>query len=164
MSRIASAQREVAAPPDTLFAYLADLEQHWQLADRFIEVVRIERPADGGPARGGVVRMRGPLGIRRTARTNVVGAEPPARLSGVAHVGSGTIARVSWTLHPAGAGTGVRLEATVEHASLLDRALLALGGRRWLERRFGTILETLERRIGAAAPRRSVGIVQSGSE
>jgi hypothetical protein len=150
VSRIAFAQRQVAAPPDTLFAYLADLEQHWQLADRFIEVLSIERPANGGPARGGVVRMRGPLGIHRAARTHVVIEERPSKLSGIAEVGSGTVAHVSWTLHGAGDGTRVRLEATVDRVSLLDRALLALGGRRWLERRFAAILETLALRMGAA--------------
>jgi hypothetical protein len=68
-------------------------------------------------------------------------------LSGTAEVGSGTIARVSWTLQPAGEHTRVRLAATVERASVLDRALLALGGRRWLERRFAGTLQTLERRV-----------------
>ena len=163
MSLIASAERDLAAPAGALFTYLADLEQHWQLADRFIEVVSIEGRVAGGPARGGVVRMRGPLGIRRAARTKVVEEERPTKLCGSADVGAGTIARVSWTLHPNGDATRVRLEARVERASPLDRALLALGGRRWLERRFHTILETLERRVGAVAPRRSAGVLQSGS-
>jgi hypothetical protein len=163
VSLIASAERDLAAPADTLFTYLADLEQHWQLADRFIEVVSIEGRVNGGPARGGVVRMRGPLGIRRAARTNVVQEERPTKLCGSAHVGARTVALVSWTLHPAGDATRVRLEAAVERASLLDRALLALGGRRWLERRFHTILETLERRVGAALPSRYGEVLQSGS-
>jgi hypothetical protein len=91
--------------------------------------------------------MCGPLGIRRAARTRVVESHAPTRLSGTAEVGSGTIARVSWTLQPAGEHTRVRLAATVERASVLDRALLALGGRRWLERRFAGTLQTLERRV-----------------
>ena len=152
MSRIASAERDVAAPPDELFAYLADLEQHWQLADRFIEVVSLDRPPDGGAAHGGLVRMRGPLGIRRAARTRVVVEERPSKLSGIAEVGARTVARVSWTLHLSRSGTRVRLAATVERASLLDRALLALGGRAWLERRFASILETLALRMGAVEP------------
>ena len=93
VSPVASAEREIAAPAGTLFAYLADLEQHWQLADRFIDVVSLDRPTDGGPPRGGVVRMSGPLGLRRTARTHVVDVDPPTRLAGTAQVGSGTVAR-----------------------------------------------------------------------
>jgi uncharacterized protein YndB with AHSA1/START domain len=147
VNHIASAERDIAASADTLFTYLADLEQHWQLAGPSIEVVSLERPSGRGPARGGVVCMRGPLGIRRAARTRVVEADPPTRLAGSAEVGSATLARVSWALRPDGERTRVRLEATVEHASSLDRALLALGGRRWLERRFAAILETLERRV-----------------
>jgi hypothetical protein len=146
VNHTASAERDIAAPADTLFAYLADLERHWELADRFIEVVSLERPSDGGPARGGVVRMRGPLGIRRAARTRVVEADSPTRLAGSAEVGS-TTARVSWTLQPDGDHTRMRLEAMVEHASPLDRAVLALGGRRWPERRFAAILATLEHRV-----------------
>ncbi len=142
-----AAERDVAAPAATIFAYLADLEQHWQLADRFIEVVSLEPSPAGAPARGGVVRMRGPLGIGRVAHTRVIEADPPTTLAGSAEVGSGTVARVSWTLRPAGDRTHVRLEATVERASPLDRALLALGGGRWLERRFATILQTLECRV-----------------
>ena len=80
MNRVASAERDIAAPAAPLFAYLADLEQHWQLADRFIEVVSLERPAGGGPARGGVVRMRGPLGMqpRRRARKSSSRTPPTA--------------------------------------------------------------------------------------
>ena len=74
-------------PRAPLFAYLADLEQHWQLADRFIEVVSLERPPGDGPARGGVVCMRGPFGIRRAAHTRVDEVEPPTRLAGSAAVG-----------------------------------------------------------------------------
>jgi hypothetical protein len=152
---VASAEREIAAPAGTLFAYLADLEQHWQLADRFIEVVSLERPPPGGPARGGVVRMCGPLGLRRTARTQVADVHAPTRLSGTAQVGA-TVATVSWWLEPLGERTRVRLEATVVRASPLDRVLLALGGGRWLARRFRAILATLERRVAAVAATQSV--------
>ena len=155
MTPVASAEREIAAPAGTLFAYLADLEQHWQLADRFIEVVSLERPPGGGPARGGVVRICGPLGLRRTARTHVADARPPARLSGTAQVGA-TVATVSWTLEPLGERTRVRLEATVLRAAPLDRVLLTLGGGRWLTRRFQRILATLERRVAAVAAAQSV--------
>lgn len=151
MIGIATAERDVQAPPAEVFAFLADLETHWQLADRFIEVVTLDRSPAGGPAHGGVVRMRGPLGLGRTARTRVVEADAPGRLSGTAAVGRATLARVSWTLTPRGDGTRVRLDASLERASSLDRVLLAAGGRRWLALRFARILETLERRFAARA-------------
>ena len=152
MSHVAAAEHEIAAPAATIFAYLADLEQHWHLADQFIQVVSLDRPPGGGPAYGGVVRMCGPLRIWRAAHTRVVEVDPPTRLSGSAQVGDGTTARVTWTLQPAGQATRVRLEASVEHASRVDRMLLALGGGRWMARRFAAILETLERRVGQSVP------------
>lgn len=145
MSRVVSAERVVDAPREAVFAYLADLEKHWQLADRFIEVVSLERPPGGGPAVGGVVRVRGPFGLGRSARTRVVDAEAPARLSGIAEVGRLTRARVTWTLRRSGMRTVVRLEASVERAGALDAMLLAAGGHAWLQRRFRVLIAALER-------------------
>lgn len=147
MSRVVSAERMVDAPQEAAFAYLADLEQHWQLADRFIEVVSLERLAPGGPAVGGVVRMRGPLGLRRSVRTLVVDSEAPTRLSGTAEVGRRTRARVTWTLRPSARGTVVRLDAVVERTGPVDAMLLAAGGRAWMRRRFVRLLETLARQV-----------------
>jgi uncharacterized protein YndB with AHSA1/START domain len=146
-----AAERVVAASPEALFSFLADLENHWLLADRFVEVLTLERPPGGGPAHGGTVRMRGPLGLGRTARTRVVDAQPPRSMAGTASVGGGTEALVRWTLTPVPEGTRVRLEATVLRAARMEAALLAAGGRRWLKRRFGSILETLARRVPHAA-------------
>ena len=97
---------------EELFDYLADLENHWALADRFIEVVDLNREATElglGPATGGRVRMRGPLGISRTARTRVLAADAPSDIFGSAQLGRRTLAIVSWTLVDHGEGTLVRL-------------------------------------------------------
>ena len=148
---------EVQAPRDEVFAFLAALPNHWALANRWIEVVSLqaagERPGESGPD-GGVVRIRGPLGLRRTARTEVLSAEPPARISGRAELPGGTGATVTWSLEEASPGTRVRLAAEVDGASPLDRLLLALGGRVWLRRHFATVLETLAAEVGAAQPER----------
>lgn len=73
----------VPAPRAPIFEFLADLENHWQLAGPFIEVVGLERPSgqSDAPAVGGRVRMRGPLGLWRTAHT---GWSPPCRRPGCA--------------------------------------------------------------------------------
>lgn len=149
-TRIA-AERVVAATPEALFAFLVDLENHWLLADRFVVVGTLERPAPGAPAQGGTVRMQGPLGLARTAHTRVVSSEAPRFIEGTAAVGRGTEALVRWSLTPAKEGTRVRLEATVVRAGRLESVLLLAGGRLWLERRFASILETLGRRVALPA-------------
>jgi uncharacterized protein YndB with AHSA1/START domain len=138
------AERLVAGNPESVFGFLSDLENHWLLADRFIEVLELERDGAGRPAHGAKVRMRGPLGLQRDVVTRVLEVEPNARMAGTAEVGPNTLAKVSWTLHPENGGTRVRLAAKLERASLLDRALLAAGGAPWMRRRFGKILETLD--------------------
>lgn len=136
------ASRLVEAPQDEVFELLGDLGNHWRLADRFIDVVTLERDA-GGRAHGGRVRMRGPLAVRRTAATQVLAADAPRQLVGMAEVGRRTRAFVRWKLSEREGGTGVRLEATIDRLGWLDRLLLLLGGRRWLERRFRSVLDRL---------------------
>jgi hypothetical protein len=135
----------VPAAPGAVFEFLSELENHWRVADRFVEVVSLE------PA-GGVVRVSGPLALRRTAVTRVERAERPSLLVGTADMGRHTRARVSWRLTPRDPGTLVRLVAEVERAGPIDRLLLALGGRGWLERRFASALAHLARHFGAREP------------
>ena len=136
----------VAAPRDEVFEFLADLRNHWLLADRFIEVLTLE-PEPDGRCVGGRVRMRGPLGVRRTASTQVLAADPPHQMIGTAQIGAGTRAFVRWKLTTSSAGSRVSLEATIDQARALDRLLLVLGGRRWLARRFASVLERLAERF-----------------
>jgi uncharacterized protein YndB with AHSA1/START domain len=136
------ASRLVNAPQDELFDFLVDLENHWRLADRFIDVLTLEREA-GGRAHGGRVRIRGPLGVRRTAATQVLAADPPQQILGAAEVGRRTRAFVRWKLGGGDGGTRVRLEATIDRIGWLDRVLLVLGGLAWLERRFSGVLGRL---------------------
>jgi uncharacterized protein YndB with AHSA1/START domain len=140
------AEALVPASPEEVFEFLSDLDNHWRLVDRFVQVVELEGP-DGQPANGGVVRLRGPLGVRRTARTRVTAAKAPRLLIGTAELGERTRGRVSWTLAGRLGQTRVRLAAEVEHADPLDRLLLRLGGRAWMRRRFATALERLVERF-----------------
>jgi uncharacterized protein YndB with AHSA1/START domain len=136
------ASRLVEARQEEVFEFLADLENHWRLADRFIDIVTLEREA-GGRAHGGRVRMRGPRGVRRTAATEVLAADPPQQMVGVAEIGRRTRAFVRWRLNAGDGGTEVRLEATVDRLGWLDSLLLMLGGSRWLERQFRSVLRRL---------------------
>jgi hypothetical protein len=150
------AVREVPATREDVFAFLAALPNHWALANRWIEVVSLESGPEaprGGEFDRGIVRIRGPLGLRRTARTRVLAADPPGRMSGSAQLG-GTLATVTWDLEEANPGSRVRLSAEVEAASLPDRLLLSLGGRAWMRRHFATVLATLARQFESGQPER----------
>ncbi len=131
----------VAAPRGVVFEFLADLANHWDLADRWVEVVHLTPEHDGGR-----VAIRGPLGLRRTVDTEVHGSDPPARIEGIAQLGR-TRAAVSWELVPEPHGTRVHLTATVLAAAPLDRLLLAAGGRAWLRRRFTVTLSRLAQSV-----------------
>ena len=96
----------------------------------------------------GRVRVKGPLGLSRVARTEVVGAERPRELRGRAELGRSTRGAVRWDIAPVPDGSQVSFSAHVEQASLLDRLVLFAGGRWWLGRivraavgRLGVVLD-----------------------
>ena len=133
-----AAERSVGAPPERVFEFLSDLRNHWRLErGAFLE---LEQVGDAG----GVIRLRGPLGLSRTVRTRVLAAENPSRVSGRADLSWGTVGLVAWEITPEGGGSRVRLTAEVAYASLPDRLLLRLGGSAWFRRLFVRALDNLE--------------------
>lgn len=143
-----SAERELPVAPADVFAFLADLGNHWALAGPLVEVLRLERSADGR-AVGGVIRVRGPLGIHKTFATNLEQLAPPRLVAGRAESGKRTKAAVRWQIEPSARGARVRLSAEVLAASPLDALLLLLGGRPFLRFFFSRVLATLERQLAA---------------
>jgi hypothetical protein len=97
-SPIASS-RLVPAPPDTVFRYLEDLAHHEGLAPHAADLMTLCRRPWGLDR--AIVRLRGPLGLRRTATTELVRTEPPRLLVGRAMLGSRTTASVTWTISSA---------------------------------------------------------------
>jgi hypothetical protein len=139
------AQALVAAPVDEVWGLLADLREHWLLADRWTEVLGV----DGD---GGTIRLRGPLGVRREVHVRVTMRLPARELEGLALLGTRTAARVRWELaQRVPRATCVTLRAEVLSAAFGDRVLLALGARRWLRWRFAVTLRRLNDRLGASA-------------
>jgi hypothetical protein len=133
-----AARRLVPHSAEHVYAFIARLENHWHLNDRYLRLEHLS--AD---RRAGRIAIRSPLGLRRTARTNVTTAHEPVRFGGTAAIGRQTTARVHWNITPHEHGATVTLEATVLAAAPLDRLLLTLGGRRWLRRRFHHVLDRL---------------------
>lgn len=131
----------VRAPVHAVWGLLADLREHWLLADRWTEVLRID-------ADGGTILLRGPAGVRRTVHVRVTERVPQVELEGVALLGVATVARVRWQLAADGeAATRVTLVAQVISAGPGDRVLLALGAGWWLRWRFGVTLARLDERL-----------------
>ncbi|MDQ6776921.1 MAG: hypothetical protein M3071_12060 [Actinomycetota bacterium] len=73
-----------------------------------------------GARDGGVIRIRGPLGLRRTATTRLLATTPPREIVGRAQIGPRTTAHVRWVLERREGATAVRLSATVERAGIFD--------------------------------------------
>jgi hypothetical protein len=138
-----TAEAVVGASAEEVFAFLADLENHWLLTGPLVRVVHLSGPAGGRD--GGVVRIGGPLGFRRTARTKVVEAHQPESMAGRAEIGARTSAAIRWTISPHADRCRVRLEASVERAGTLDCLILALGGRRLMRRLFSRTVRELAR-------------------
>ena len=130
-------ERTVAAPPERVFDFLADLRNHWRLERRFLELDELGED-------GGTIRLKGPLGLSRTVQTRVLEAERPVRVAGRADLRGGTVGLVAWHIRPSGSGSIVRLSAEVPEASLWDRLFLALGGRAWFKGLFRRALENLD--------------------
>jgi hypothetical protein len=96
---------------------------------------------------GGRVRIRGPLGLSRVARTEVLETEAPppvGRLHGRAEIGRTTRGEVFWEIAPAPGGSAVTLTAVPERLGALDAVLFAAGGRQWMCRLFRAALERLD--------------------
>ena len=141
------AEALIGAGPEEVFGFLADLRNHWQLTDRAIRVVELNGGADGG-----LVRIRGPLGVGRMVQTSVMAQRSPRLIIGVAELPSGTRARVSWTLAGRVGKTRVRLAAEIEHVAPLDRVLLAVGGRAYMGGVFRRTLDRLAERFSEPPP------------
>ena len=93
------------------------------------------------------MRVKGPLGLSRIARTRVARTERPRLVTGTADIGRGTRGSVRWEIDPDVPGTShVHFTAEVVRASIFDRVLLVCGGRWWLAR----IMRAAVRQLGAA--------------
>src|SRR3954469_20335582 len=121
-----TADAVVGAPPSQIFPLLCDLDRHHHLTDGGMRIVRLD--GERGRRTGGLVELRGPMGIKRLVRTRVAGAEPGRRLWGTAVTDRGAKAHVEWRLRPCDedrAAVQVRIE--VEASTWPERVLLALG-------------------------------------
>ena len=135
--------RVIPRAPEHVYAFLADLANHWHLNDPHLRLVDV--CASG---LGGRFVIRGPLGLRRAAHTTVTTRRAPYELSGIATIGRRTRAHAGWRIEPAPEGSHVVLESTAARIGTLDRFLLTIG-RWWLRRSFDRILTRLHDQLAA---------------
>ena len=128
----------VDQPPERVYRFLEQLENHFRLNDKYLRVesLRLDR-------QGATITIRAPGGLRRTASTEVTTAIPPRRFGGTVTATTRTQAGAWWTIEPSGGGALVALHAEILPRGILDRLLLALGGRWWLERRCRRVVARL---------------------
>jgi hypothetical protein len=143
------ATKSIAAPAGEVLRFLGDLENHVRLAPGSVEVLSLDRRPDLGAH--AVVRLRGPLAIRRTAATELLPTAAPNSIVGRARIGSSTLASVAWRVQDRATGSAVALCATIDATAPLDALLLRLGGRRWLARHFAAALDRLSDQVAPAA-------------
>lgn len=162
-SRPIVARRQISARSAEVVRFLDDLENHARLAPGSVEVLSLERGNDA--AAHAVVRLRGPLGIRRTARTELLPISRGSRsIHGRASIGSRTSATIVWTITACGRGNSdVTLYARVEHAAPFDRLLLRVGAARWLSGHFATALAHLSDELAETGDRSQVESIPSPS-
>src|ERR1700760_4926607 len=96
-----AATRTIAAPPEAVYAFLEELENHWQLTSGFASVETLVDPP--GDVEGARIVVHGPLGIRKRARTRLLRCEPPTGaapgvVAGTARDAAGTTAHVEWRI------------------------------------------------------------------
>jgi hypothetical protein len=138
-----SARRALPVGPEEAFAFLSRPHNHRRLATARIGLRELDVNRDG-ELRGTLMVLRGPLWLRRRARTRLLSTRRPAHLAGTARVGSGTEVEVRWDLDGTGAETSVAvLSARVTRVATAERLLLAIGGRAWVRRLFVATLEQL---------------------
>jgi len=141
--------RVIQRSQSDIFETLAILRNHWGLSDGF--EVRAVRVSPAGEQQGATVRVRGPFGLRRTVRTTLTAAVPPARIDGEARAGRSRV-HVSWALREVSPDrTYVELALRVTRIGPVDRLLLAAGGRLWLHHELAVVLAGLERAVAHAA-------------
>jgi hypothetical protein len=143
--RIASST-EVAVPPATVFAFLIQRQNHWLLSGPKIELLELAESPEGHF--GAQVLLRGPLRLRRHARTRIDTVREPWFLGGTVELGDHTTVHVGWHLRPAnGNETRVVLSALPATLSRLDALLFLAGGTIWTRRLLASTLELLSNQL-----------------
>lgn len=127
----------IAKPREEVFEYLADIANHPEFLDHFVEEWRLTRVDSYGRGAGARFRVNAPRRRFAWADVTFVEVEPPRRIVALGRGGKfnrmGTY--MEWILEPAPGGTEVRVSFETEPTMLSDRLFDPLGPRGWFKRK-----------------------------
>lgn len=137
----------IARPREELFAYLLDVANHAEFKDHYLVDWHMTREDTAGAGAGARFREKLPLSRFGWGDCTLVDVEPPYRI--VERGRSGKFNRVraigEWTLHDAPGGmTRVEYRYETQPATLSDRLMELVAGRRWWRRKLGRALRRLQ--------------------
>ena len=136
----------VDRPREEIFEYLADIANHPEFSDHYLQQFRLTREDSYGKGAGARFRIPAPLNRFSWADVTFIEVEPPRRIVMAGRGGKYNRTRLlsEWVLEP-GAGGTTRVTLTTETvpAILSDRLMEALGQRGWLKRKQGRALKRL---------------------
>jgi uncharacterized membrane protein len=127
----------VGRPREVVFAYLADIANHAEFTDHFLEDWHLTREDPVGRGAGARFRVKAPLQRFSWMGVSFIEVDPPWRIVEAGRGGKFNRIRsmTIYTLEPApDDGTRVRLSVETEPVTISDHLMEALGARRWTRR------------------------------
>lgn len=139
---------KIGRPREEVFAYLADIANHLEFSDHYLEQFRLTRVDSYGQGAGARFKVRAPLQRFSWSDMTFSVVEPPHRIVAVGRGGKFNRIRTTaiWTLDVApGGGTEVEYMFESEPAFPTDRLVEALSGQRgWFKRKLSKALSRLQ--------------------
>jgi uncharacterized protein YndB with AHSA1/START domain len=139
---------KIGRPREEVFAYLADIANHAEFSDHYLEEFRLTRVDSVGRGAGARFRIDVPLQRFSWADMTFVAVEPPHRIVAVGRGGKFNRIKTTaiWTLDVGpGGGTEVEYMVETEPALPTDR-LMELASRQhgWFKRKVGKAMRRLQ--------------------
>jgi uncharacterized protein YndB with AHSA1/START domain len=143
-----TASVKIGRPREEVFAYLADISNHLEFSDHYLEQFRLTRVDPVGTGAGARFKLRAPLQRFAWSDMTFSVVEPPHRIVAVGRSGKFNRIRTTaiWTLD-IGPGGGTEVEYMIESEPPMptDRLVEALTGQRgWFKRKVRKSLSRLQ--------------------
>ena len=139
---------KIGRPREEVFAYLADIANHSEFSDHYVEQFRLTRIDSVGRGAGARFKLRIPLQRFDWCDMTFSVVEPPHRIVAVGRGGKFNRIKTTaiWTLE-LGPGGGTEVEYMIESEPVLptDRLVEALSGQRgWFKRKLRKAMSRLQ--------------------